>query len=190
MSGEILFLTHAEVEIDPAVPVPDWGLNARGRERHAAFAGDPMLDGVVAVFSSTERKAIEGATSVAERLGLTVNQRAALGENNRSATGYLPPDEFWPVVDRFFADPETSVRGWERACDAQARIVEAVRAVLDEASAGKVLIVSHGGVGTLLRCHLAGRAITRAEGQPNSGGGCWFAFSRDLTTAPTDWSSI
>lgn len=189
--SDVIFLTHAEVEIDPAVPVPDWSLNATGRERHARFATDAALNDVGAVFSSTERKAVEGATTVAEARALTLVQLDSLGENDRSATGYLPAEEFWPVVAQFFADPETSVRGWETASAAQERVVSGVKTAVEAAPAeGDILIVSHGGVGTLLRCHLTGQEITRDAGQPHPGGGCWFRFGRDMAGPPTDWSAI
>ena len=39
------FITHAEVEIDPAIPVPDWRLSPRGRARPpAAPRGGRMPD--------------------------------------------------------------------------------------------------------------------------------------------------
>ena len=185
----VVFLTHAEVEIDPGVAVPDWGLSEAGRARHEAFAvGAPAFG---AVFSSTERKAKEGAAPVAERLGLEVRTRAALGENDRSATGYLPKPEFEATADRFFAEPDASVRGWERARDAQARIVSAIRdAVAETRPEGDVLIVAHGEVGALLRCHLLGRDITRADDQPHPGGGCWYAFPASMDVGPTPWRAI
>ncbi|MEM1385609.1 MAG: histidine phosphatase family protein [Pseudomonadota bacterium] len=189
--SDVIFLTHAEVEIDPAVPVPAWGLNAVGRARHNRFASDAVLNDVGAVFSSTERKAVEGATPVAEARDVPLRQLGSLGENDRSATGYLPPEEFWPVVAQFFTDPETSVRGWETARAAQNRIVSGVQTAVEAApEEGDILIVSHGGVGTLLHCHLTGQEITKDAGQPHSGGGCWFRFGRDLAGPPTDWSVI
>jgi hypothetical protein len=54
---------------------------------------------------------------------------ADLGENDRSATGFLPPEEFERVADEFFGSPEKSARGWERAGDAQVRIVRAVEGI-------------------------------------------------------------
>ena len=59
--------------------------------------------------------------------------------------------------------------------DAQARIVGAVRAILAEHPAAPTLFVGHGGVGTLLLCHLLGRPIARMRDQP-PGGGNLFAF--------------
>ena len=63
------------------------------------------------------------ARPMADRLGLTPIVIDGLGENDRSSTGYLPKAEFEAVADAFFARPEESVRGWERAVDAQRRIV-------------------------------------------------------------------
>ncbi|MEL6954624.1 MAG: histidine phosphatase family protein [Pseudomonadota bacterium] len=189
--SDIVFLTHAEVEIDPAVAVPNWGLREIGRARHHTFASDPALDGVAAIYSSTERKAIEGATPVAERRNLPLTQMESLGENDRSATGFLPPEEFWPVVAEFFAYPEASTRGWETARGAQERIVAGVQtAVAESKTDGDILIVAHGGVGALLRCHLNQQKITQDAGQPHPGGGCWFRFGRDMDGPPTDWSVI
>ena len=98
-----------------------------------------------------------------------------LGENDRSATGFLPPAEFEQMADAFFANPGESVRGWERAVDAQARIVAAVREVAaEEDGTGDILVSAHGAVGALLRGSLLGAPISRALDQP--GGGCWFAL--------------
>lgn len=190
MSDQVIFVTHADARIDPAVPVPDWGLNATGHARHAQFAQDPRLDKLRAIYCSTEQKAKDGAAHVSRARGLLVHERADLGENDRSATGFLPEHAFWPVVDAFFAAPDQSVRGWERAVDAQARILAATQAATREAPKGDLLIVSHGGVGTLLRCALLGRPITRDEGQPHPKGGCWFAFDRNMSSPPTQWHAI
>ncbi len=189
-ASRLIFLTHAEVAIDPAVPVPDWGLSARGCERHEGFAASPELSRVTAIYASAERKAAEGAAIHAVSLGVDPVTVPALHENDRSATGYLPAAEFEATADRFFAEADSSIRGWETARAAQARIVAAVSTICALAPAGgDLLIVAHGAVGALLRCHLKRIDITRAEDQP-PGGGCWFATGRDLGLPPSDWSRI
>lgn len=177
--GQVHFLTHPEVLIDPLVPIPDWPLSPRGLSRARAMLGQPWVGDIRAVFASTERKARDMAEILAGHLGLAFTSFEELGENDRSATGYLPPPEFEATADAFFAQPETSIRGWERAVDAQARIVAAVTRVLASAPAGDLAIVAHGGVGALLLCHLKGVPIRRAEDQPGQGGGQGFRFTRD-----------
>lgn len=175
----VRYLTHPQVRIDPSVPVPAWGLNEVGRQRVQTLASSQTLSGTTTIVSSAERKAIETAEPLAAALGIALEIRGAMHENDRSATGFLPPAEFETVVDRFFANPHDSVRGWERAIDAQARIVREVETVLARDSAsdlnGDVLFVGHGAAGTLLYCHLAGIEINRGHDQP-AGGGNYFSF--------------
>jgi broad specificity phosphatase PhoE len=186
----VFFITHPDVLIDPETPVLDWHLNERGIERMHAMPAQPWLGGVKAVACSSERKARDGAAILAGHLGLTPVIHAGLGENDRSATGYLPKPEFEAVVDAFFARPEESVRGWERAVDAQARIVSAVRDVLTTAPEGGVAVVSHGGVGALLLCHLCRIPIARAANQPPGNGGYYYAFDRATWSLRHDWRPI
>ncbi len=151
------------------------------------------------VFSSEEQKAADGAEVLRSALGIPSSVIPGLGENDRSATGFLPPPEFWPVVEEFFANPEVSVRGWERAADAQARVLGAVREGLGQTSPEQpVAFVAHGGVGCLLVCYLKGVKISRSEEQPSAapgsppgaGGGYYFAFDRGSLALHTDWQRI
>jgi broad specificity phosphatase PhoE len=170
-----LYLSHPQVKIDPSVAVPDWGLSDLGRQRTETLAGEGWLRGFRRIVSSTERKAVETAEILAEALDAPVDIRESMHENDRSATGFLPPPEFEATADLFFRHPEQSIRGWERAADAQARVVGAVVRALAEAPGTPTIFVGHGGVGTLLQCFCAGRPISRAHDQP-AGGGNHFAF--------------
>jgi broad specificity phosphatase PhoE len=171
------YLTHPQVRIDPSVPVPQWGLSDVGHRRVADLLASGVLAGTKTVASSAERKAIETAEPIAAALGVDLVVREAMHENDRSSTGYLPAAEFEKMADAFFANPDMSVRGWERAADAQTRVVRETQAVLASAPDGDVLLVGHGGVGTLLYCHFAGLPIDRRFDQP-AGGGHVFAVER------------
>lgn len=179
------FLTHAEVVVDPAHPIESWGLSADGRARVARAVDVAWDPGVRRIVSSSEQKATDTAAILADAARVPASVDAALGEIDRSATGYLPLDEFDGVVDRFFAAPDESVRGWERAVDAQARIVRAVRRFTED---GAVTIVSHGAVGALLLADLRGVPITRALDQP--GMGSVFAFDPGAWRATTGWRRV
>jgi broad specificity phosphatase PhoE len=189
--SRIIFVTHPEVVIDPQVPVPQWPLSATGRARMERFADTLAERGVSAVWSSDERKALDGAEIVATRLGVPHRIDAALGENDRSSTGYLPPDEFWPVVEVFFGKPDESVRGWETARAAQARIVGAVdRLARRETTGGDIVVVSHGGVGRLLMALLQGVEIGEENRPQHPGGGSWFEVDRNGLTVEQAWRDI
>ena len=188
--ASVFFITHPDVAIDPATPVPEWPLNPRGLARMRAMLGQPWVSGIVHVASSTERKAIDGGEMLASHLRLALVTHPGLGENDRSATGYLPKHEFETVADAFFARANEGVRGWETAVDAQSRIVAAMRDVLRAAPEGDVAVVSHGGVGALLLCHLRGEPITRAADQPAGSGGHFLRFDRTDWTLRHSWRSI
>ncbi|WP_336033179.1 histidine phosphatase family protein [Geodermatophilus sp. FMUSA9-8] len=161
-------VTHPEVRVDPAVPVPEWGLSDAGRARLAHLVALPWVPDLTRIVSSAERKARETAAALAEVTGLPVGVDPELGENDRSATGFLPPAEFEATADAFFARPAESVRGWERAVDAQARVVAAA-ARAAAGAAGDVAVVCHGGVGTLLLCAVLGVPVDRRWDQPGQG---------------------
>lgn len=107
-------------------------------------------------------------------------------DNDRSSTGFLPPKEFEALAYQFFADTETSVRGWETAEAAQSRIIAEIRTCLELYKDGDVLFVGHGAVGTLLFCHLSGLPIDRGFDQ-GPGGGCYFEFSGLLDKPTSGW---
>jgi broad specificity phosphatase PhoE len=185
------FITHPEVVIDPSVPVPDWPLSPEGVRRMSLALEQPWMSHLGAVFTSAERKATDAARLVADRFGLSLVIVPELGENDRSATRYLPKAEFEATADLFFAHPGGSVRGWERAVDAQRRIVAALeRVILEAPEQGDVAVISDGGVGALLLCHLKGVPIRRSEDQPGAGGGCVYSFDMHTRVLLSDWHLI
>ena len=189
MTCVVRYLTHPEVTIDPTAPVPSWSLNAIGKARVDALANRGALASTTQVISSGERKAIETAEIIAAKLKVPVEVRDVMHENDRSATGFLPPEEFEAMTNLFFAQPCISIRGWERAIDAQSRIVREVEQVLGRNGTGDTLIVGHGAVGTLLFCHYADVETSRIHDQP-AGGGYFFAFAKEGRRVLHPWRRI
>lgn len=185
MTDQVLYICHPEVVIDAAVPVPRWPLSAEGRAKMARLLADLPLAGLRSVWSSDEQKALDGAEILASHLGLGVHSEPLLGENDRSATGYLVQADFDIAVEAFFGAPEESYRGWETARAARDRIEAAVRDVIHRAPAGDLAIVAHGGVGALLNGVVKGAAISRATA--SRGYGSWFTFGRHDWQLRRDW---
>ncbi|WP_428493506.1 histidine phosphatase family protein [Rhodopila sp.] len=187
----VYFITHPEITIEPAVPVTQWNLSPYGRERMRKVLGQPWMRDIGSVWCSDERKAIEAAWIIGDAVGIAPRQSRGLGENDRSATGYLPKAEFEATADAFFSHPNRSVRGWETAADAQARIVAAVSTVLKQTAEDRdIAVISHGGVGTLLLCQLKSRPINRSEDQPGGGGGNYFSFALPARSLCHGWQPI
>jgi broad specificity phosphatase PhoE len=185
-----LYITHPEVMIDPLVPVPEWGLSDVGRQRAALAASMPWAARLARIFTSVETKAAETADILAKAAGIRPETLEGSHENDRSATGFLPPAAFETAADWFFAHPQESYHGWERAIDAQARIVAAIdKALAGHDPARPVAFVGHGGVGTLLKCHLARTGIDRAHDQKGKGGNL-FVFDLVQRRLACDWTAF
>jgi broad specificity phosphatase PhoE len=107
-----LSITYPQVRIDPDVPVPRWGLSETGRSRAEQAAASDWAKALGRIVSSDETKAIETAEILATASGLSVEVVEGAQENDRSATGFLPPPEFEKAADWFFAHPTDSFHGW------------------------------------------------------------------------------
>ena len=190
MHQKIRYLSHPQVVIEPSKEIRKWSLNDVGKSRVISLAKSGALIGTRVVISSAETKAIETANPLAEALGCKVEIREKMHENDRSATGFLPPDEFETVANQFFAHPENNVRGWESAVAAQSRIVTEVRECLRLHPDGDILLVGHGGVGTLLLCHLLRLPISREYDQGLGGGGCFFEFNSLQSKPKSRWQPL
>jgi len=189
-----LYVTHPQVAMDANVPVPLWGLSPEGRQRAEAFAERKVMPEGAMIFSSRETKAMQLADILAGRIGALVLSDHLMGENDRSATGFLPPHLFEETADRFFAEPEVSTSGWERAIDAQARIVATVTTAMASVPPGMpAVFCGHGAVGTLLKCHVGRRPISRSEDQSrhaHRGGGNCFVFDLAAGTLCCEWTAM
>lgn len=186
-----LYVTHPQVVIDPDVPTPRWGLSEKGVARAQAFAARGVVPAGAMIFASDEIKAMDLAGVIAAAIGAKVIVDTAMGENDRSSTGFLAPGQFEATADRFFAHPGESIEGWETAKDAQARIVKAVRQALDTVPAGTpAVFCGHGAVGTLLKCFVGSRRIARDEDQgrlADPGGGNGFVFDLEAMQLHSEW---
>jgi len=165
----LLVISHPEVVIDPDTLVTDWSLSDLGRQRAAAFASKAIFADVTEIWASSERKARETAGILATPRNLSVKIDPCLGENDRSATGYLPRNEFEAGANAFFREPQNSFCGWETAIKAQNRILETVTGIVASHRHKDLAIVTHGAVGTLLWCALSDRPIDRMHDQPSQG---------------------
>ena len=191
MARTLYFISHPDVIISASQPVTQWPLSDLGRSRMKELLRSQWIDDLTAVYCSTEQKAVDGAKILGEHLGVAYQPLEALGENDRSSTGFLAADEFERTADEFFAKPSRSVRGWETAVDAQSRIVDAVRYIDgSDTTLGDIAIVSHGAVGTLLYCHVTGKTIDRRWDQPGRGGGNFLKLRLTPEQSCEWWYSI
>jgi len=180
----LFYLSHPQVQVVPEQPVTDWSLSNQGWARIMALAGRRWPRSPCHIFSSPETKARQTAAILATPLGVPVHVLPRTGEVDRSATGYLPHDAHEAQADLLFGQPTESANGWERAVDAQARMLSSLAQIKRSHPTGDLLMVGHGAVGSLLWCALAGRRIHRSEDQYPGGGCIWMASVSDTGAKP------
>ena len=187
--AKLFFITHPEVVIDPEIPVPHWELSEVGLRRLRSLLQKPWINTIGFTYSSEETKSLSAGEIIAHHVGSPHVTLVGLGEVDRSSTGYLDIDEHDLAVAELFRNPEVSHRGWERAIDAQDRIVSSVELIDAEVeNDASIAIVSHGGVGTLLMCHIKEVPISR--GEAGSGQGNYFCFDRGSWDFVYGWRPI
>ena len=189
-----LYVTHPQVVQDPNVPVPRWGLSPKGRERAERFANHALIRRAIRIVTSPETRALELATILSEPSGTPVESGENFAENDRRSTGFVSKERFEELFAALYASPSTSPDGWESAYDTQERIVAAYDAALvGHDSASPIIFTGHGTVGTLLKCHLGSRAITRFEDQRvigDPGGGNVFVVRLSDRKLLSDWMPV
>ncbi len=183
------YLTHPQVVIDPDTPIAEWSLSPLGQTRIEQLCAAHPWKATTRIISSGERKAVEAARLLEAAWTCPMEIRPRQHENDRSATGFLPPKEFEVAANAFFAAPDRSYCGWETAQDAQNRILRDVEDCLTKHQEGDLLFVGHGAVGTLLYCVFSGQPIDRRFDQP-AGGGSWCAFDLENRRALHHWKRI
>ncbi|PKH44190.1 Broad specificity phosphatase PhoE [Nocardioides alpinus] len=131
----------AEWDLDPAAYDDVWALRASGR-----------LPARAAWFSSPEPKAVQTAQLLTDT---EVGVLRDLREHERSGEQV---DDFPGVVRRAFDRPDAAaVPGWEPLGACRARVVPAVRRVLDVHGGEDVVLVGHGTAWTLAVADLTGQ---------------------------------
>ena len=161
--SRLVFITHPETAPIPGLRAEIWPFSSKGCAAAARLWKNTFWERIDAVYSSTEGKASVVGSIVSEKFGLSFEQIAELGEIDRSSTPIVPLDEYLKRSKAFYADPDTSMRGWETARQGTRRVDAAVRRIMERHPSGSVAIIGHGMTGTLLRCALQNKEPSFAE---------------------------
>lgn len=188
--SNLYFVTHSEVEIDKDIPIDKWHLSKKGKERFRMFLRQPWLSSIDVIYGSSEQKALDGAEIVSSYLNKPVNMVSDIGEFDRSSTGYQPSDVFMENVKLFFGSPDISVLGWETAKHTQDRTISAIEKMVTGNKNKNILVVAHGGVGSVYLAHLLKEPINFMLNQPGNGGGNYFVVDLESNKIIRGWHPI
>lgn len=143
---KIYLIRYAETERTHADPTL-WSLSERGEQQARLLAEQSFWSEVKAIISSDEQKAIATVKDIAFERGIPLFTRDCLRELKRTPEWL---DDYEARVQEVFAKPVLSIGGWERAADAQRRILLCVEELMKEFDRAPFAVVSHGMVLALL----------------------------------------
>lgn len=150
----LTLVRHGRPAVDPAVPAAQWELavDAADEIRTISEVGQAGARWC----TSPEPKAVATARLLAPASAVELVEVVSdLREAERTAVWFDSQAEFVAVVRQAFQRPEHAVMpGWEPLARAQARVVAAVRLLLDEER--PLVLVGHGTAWTLLVASLTG----------------------------------
>lgn len=151
---KITLITHPEVIIDPNTPADEWVLSEKGLQRSIELSRSEIWKDIEKIYSSTEPKASHLAEVISKENHIILEKRRDLKEINRSATGFLPYNEFMDGISWFYQNPDQSFRGWEKADDAIKRIKNETANIAQNSKEENIALVGHAVIFSLLLCSL------------------------------------
>lgn len=152
MSHNLILIRHSLTLVDPSRPSHTWPLSEEGRERCIRLADQLRPHTPTRLITSTELKAKETGSIVAEQLGLPIIAVPGLEEHKRSQAGFLDAAAFKRQIARLLTEPDTLLFGEETGNQAQERFAHAVAQLLQQYPNDTLALVSHGTILTLFVC--------------------------------------
>ncbi|NPC43442.1 histidine phosphatase family protein [Nocardioides sp. zg-1230] len=147
----LYLVRHGRPAMVPGVPAAEWELDPATYDDVWALRSSGRLPRRAAWFCSAEPKAMQTAQLLTDA---EVGVLPDLGEHVRSGEWI---DDFAGTVRRAFARPgEPAADGWEPLDACRARVVPAVRRVLEVHGGEDVVLVGHGTAWTLVVADLTG----------------------------------
>ena len=156
MNNTYVFLRHALTTIDKELPAEKWVISDKGIEEICNVVSLGKFDDVDVIISSSEKKAIQTAFYLSERIEKEINLNPNLKELDRGEEVIETQEDYETKVWRIFDNPSECSFGWETAEGALGRFKRGISRIENTYSNKKIFIVSHGIVLTLFFGELLG----------------------------------
>lgn len=154
MRNSYIFLRHALTTIDSSQPAEKWVISEEGIEEICNAVSSGKFDDVDVIFSSSEKKAIQTAYYLAERIEKEIILNPNFKELDRGDEFIESKEDYETKVWRIFNNKSECSFGWETAEKALARFKRGIARIENSHSDKKIFIVSHGIVLTLYYAEL------------------------------------
>lgn len=182
---KLIYVTHPSVEIDKNKLPHEWGLSERGFEQAKILVDMPFWKGVDVIYSSIEPKATQVAQLASLKYNLPWYQDKNLGEADRTATPFLPVEEYMAAVSQAYLNPDANIKGWESHHQMMKRNAVALEKIKIDNLGKTIVIVGHGGAGTTVKCTIKGVEPSFDEDPKQTG--CIFIADLDTNKIVQGW---
>ena len=149
MKNDYIFFRHALTEIDETKPAENWVISDEGIENVCETISTGEFDDVDVIISSSEKKAIQTAYYLAERIEKEIILNPNFRELERKGDFLGTKEDYETRVWRIFKNQTECSFGWETAERALIRFKQGITRLENTYSGKKIFVVSHGIVLTL-----------------------------------------
>ena len=157
---KLYIIRHAQVEIKPEMPPPQWRLSAEGKKSVQPLVSAYGISDISCVYHSPEIKAAQTAAIIGKALSVPVRVDDDLRELEMNS-GYLSQESFTDIVGRFLEGE--NIDFFEDYGRAQERIIRSIEGITRAEKGRSVAVVSHGRIIIALLSYLLGRRLGREE---------------------------
>lgn len=182
---KLIYVTHPSVELDKNKLPHEWGLSDKGFDQAKILIELPFWQEVDVIYSSVEPKATQVAKLASEKYNLPWFQEKDLGEADRTATPFLPLEEYMSAIQEAYLNPDSNIKGWESHHQMMKRNASVLEKIKMDNKGKTVVIVGHGGAGTTIKCFIKGIEPQFSEDPKQTG--CIFIADLGTNTIIQDW---
>ena len=182
---KLIYITHPSVEIDKNKLPHEWGLSEKGFDQVKLLMEQTFWPEVDVIYSSIEPKAMQVAKMASEKYGIPWFQEKDLGEADRTATPFLPLEEYMAAIQQAYTSPDENIKGWESHHQMMKRNSVILEKIKIENQGKTIVIVGHGGAGTTVKCYIKGIEPQFSEDPKQTG--CIFIADIDTNKIIQDW---
>jgi broad specificity phosphatase PhoE len=145
--SKIIFFRHAKTAID--LKKKEWELSEEGKRETREMIQPEGFKGVDLIITSEEKKAIQTAEILNEKLQKEIIETMGLEELHRKGKMITSKQRYEEIVKKVLEEPQYRFQEWETSAEALKRFESAIKKLKEKYSEQTILIVSHGIVLTL-----------------------------------------
>ena len=182
---KLIYVTHPTFELDKSKLPHEWELSENGLKQAKLLVEMPFWKEVNVIYSSIEPKATQVAKIASEKYNIPWFKEKDLGEANRTATPFLPMEEYMDAVQQAYNNPDSNINGWESHHQMMKRNAIILEKIKKNNPDKTIVIVGHGGAGTTVKCTIKSIEPNFTEDPKQTG--CIFIADLDTNTIIQDW---